>query len=178
MSFILLASITISSSAFGGALYVMWRLKDWRLAFLAAMTALIAIRQVVDLLMAPLSWEISFPGPGSDLPWLILSIMVWLAMFFLERLIRARQRADEELKKSQTRMIDAIESISDGFSLYDSDDRLVLCNSRYSDLLYPGIADVVKPGTPFEAVCRRAAERGLVQEAEGRIDTWVAERLE
>ncbi|MFQ5571626.1 MAG: PAS-domain containing protein, partial [Acidiferrobacterales bacterium] len=178
MSFILLASITICFFAFGGALYVVWRLKDWRIAFLAAMTALMAIRQVADLLEGPLTWTISFPGPGHDLPWLILSIMVWLAVFFLERLIRARQRADEELKRAQTRMLDAIESISEGFSLYDADDRLVLCNSRYRDLLYPGIADVVTPGTPFETIIRKAAERGLVGDAEGRIDAWVAERLE
>jgi signal transduction histidine kinase/CheY-like chemotaxis protein len=178
MSFILLAAITMCLFAFGGSLYVVWQLKDWRIAFLAAMTALIAIRQVFDLLEAPLTWTIAFPGLGSDLPWLFLSIMVWLAVFFLERLIRARQRADEELKRAQTRMLDAIESISEGFSLYDMDDRLVLCNTRYRDLLYPGIADVVTPGTPFETICRKAAERGLVSGAEGRIDAWVAERLE
>ncbi len=160
MSFILLTSIAICLFAVGGALYMMWRLKDWRIVFLAAMTALIAILQVFDLLQGPRTWTISFPGPGSDLPWLILSVMVWLAMFFLERLIRARQQADEELKKTQARMLDAIESISEGFSLYDADDRLVLCNSRYRDLLYPGIADVVIPGTPFETVIHKAAERG------------------
>jgi signal transduction histidine kinase/CheY-like chemotaxis protein len=33
------------------------------------------------------------------------------------------------------------------------------------------------PGTPFETVIRRAAELGLVQDAEGQIEDWVAERL-
>ena len=33
------------------------------------------------------------------------------------------------------------------------------------------------PGTPFETIIRRAAERGLVEEARGRVEEWVAERL-
>jgi PAS domain S-box-containing protein len=32
-------------------------------------------------------------------------------------------------------------------------------------------------GTPFETIIRNAAERGLIKEADGRIDAWVAERL-
>jgi signal transduction histidine kinase len=82
-----------------------------------------------------------------------------------------------ELTSARQRLVDAIESISEGFALFDGDDRLVLCNSRYRDLLYPGIADVMEPGTPFETIIRRAAERGLVAEAEGRVEEWVAERL-
>ncbi len=38
-------------------------------------------------------------------------------------------------RESEQRLIDAIESISECFSLYDADDRLVLCNSKYIDLL-------------------------------------------
>ena len=46
-------------------------------------------------------------------------------------------------RESEQRLIDAIESISGCFSLYDADDRLVLCNSKYLDLLYSGLEDVV-----------------------------------
>ena len=38
---------------------------------------------------------------------------------------------------SRSRLLEAIESISEGFSLYDTDDRLVLCNSRYRELAHP-----------------------------------------
>ena len=31
---------------------------------------------------------------------------------------------------ADTRLIDAIESISEGFALFDADDRLVLCNKQ------------------------------------------------
>ena len=62
-----------------------------------------------------------------------------------------------EVAEARQRLVDAIESISEGFALYDADDRLVLCNSRYREIMYPGIADVVVPGTPFETIVRGAA---------------------
>jgi PAS domain S-box-containing protein len=93
----------------------------------------------------------------------------------LERRVEERTR---DLDRAQQILIDAIESISEGFSLYDPDDRLVLCNSRYRNLLYPGIEDAVVPGTPFESIIRHAAERGLIEGAEESIDEWVAERLQ
>ena len=87
------------------------------------------------------------------------------------------RQAEQARLLSEQRLTDAIESISEGFSLYDADDRLVICNTTYSRLLYPGIEDVVKQGTLFETICRAAAERGIVADAEGRIEEWVAARL-
>ena len=78
---------------------------------------------------------------------------------------------------SEQRLADAIESISEGFVCYDGEDRLVICNSRYRDLLYPGLDIDLLAGTTFETIVRRAAERGYVKDADGRIEDWVAERL-
>lgn len=86
-------------------------------------------------------------------------------------------KARDEAMRNRSRLIDAIESISDGFSLYDADDKLVLSNSRYRELLYPGIEDVVTPGTPFETIVRSAAERGLIEGAGGSVETWVNQRM-
>ncbi len=98
MSFILLTAIMIGWFAFGGALYLMWRHRDWRIAFLAAMAAVVVLREATAHLGAPLTWTISFPGPNQDLPGLMVSIMVWVAMFFLDRMIRDRRRAEEGLQ--------------------------------------------------------------------------------
>jgi len=77
---------------------------------------------------------------------------------------------------SRSRLLEAIESISEGFSLYDTDDRLVLCNNRYRELAHPvPVAGLV--GMPFEQLIRLIAERGRVADAKGRGDAWVAERL-
>ena len=85
--------------------------------------------------------------------------------------------ASEQAKRAEAQLAEAIESISEGFSLYDAEDRLVVCNSRYSDLLYPGIGEMTIVGTSFEEIVRYSAERGLIQDAEGRVEEWVAERL-
>jgi signal transduction histidine kinase/HAMP domain-containing protein len=86
-------------------------------------------------------------------------------------------RRDEAIRQSRQRLTSAIESISEGFSLYDRDDRLIVCNNRYKDLLYAGLGDAVQPGATFESIIRRALERGLIPEAVGRSEIWVEQRL-
>ena len=73
--------------------------------------------------------------------------------------------------------VDAIENSSDGFAFYDADDRLVLCNTRYQELLYPGAELPYEPGTPFETIVRMAAESGHIADADGGIEAWVAEHV-
>jgi adenylate cyclase len=73
-------------------------------------------------------------------------------------------------------LTEAIEAISEGFSLYDADDKLVVCNTHYREL-FASHADVMVPGTSFETILRTATERGLIKDAEGRSDAWVEERL-
>ncbi|SIT59385.1 putative Adenylate cyclase [Mesorhizobium prunaredense] len=90
--------------------------------------------------------------------------------------VSARKQAENALRQSEQRLTDAIESISEGFSLYDAEDRLVVCNKAYGDLLYPG-RGTPGAGTPYEMLIRNAAEQGLVEDAKGRVDEWVAERL-
>src|SRR6476660_3559189 len=88
------------------------------------------------------------------------------------------RRRDAELasRRSEQRLTDASETISEGFSLYDADDRLVICNSAYGTLLYPGLGTPA-PGTLYETLVRNAASLGLVEDAKGRVEEWIAERL-
>jgi PAS domain S-box-containing protein len=87
------------------------------------------------------------------------------------------RRAEEARRQSEHRLVEAIESISEGFVFYDADDRLVLCNSCYRALLYGGQDTDLTPGMTFESIIRRSAERGAVKDAEGRVEEWIAERL-
>ncbi len=86
----------------------------------------------------------------------------------VETEIRARQ--------AHARLVDAIESISEGWAMFDKSDRLVLCNSSYRDSLSV-ISDVLEPGVPFERMVRALTERGYYQDAEGREEEWIAERV-
>jgi len=92
--------------------------------------------------------------------------------------ITALRRAEQARLRSERRLAEAIESISEGFVCYDDEDRLVICNSCYRNLLYPGLDVDLTAGTTFETIIRRAAERGDIKDAEGRVEEWVAERLE
>ncbi|MBT3533645.1 MAG: PAS domain S-box protein [Rhodospirillaceae bacterium] len=96
-------------------------------------------------------------------------LLLVLAVAVAWRRYRRVMRLNEQLH-------DAIESISDGFVLYDVDERLVICNSKYRQLR-PSTADVMFPGARFEEIIRTAAEGGEVPAAIGRIDEWVEERL-
>jgi PAS domain S-box-containing protein len=87
------------------------------------------------------------------------------------------RRAEQARLRSERRLAEAIESISEGFVCYDGEDRLVICNSCYRDLLYPGLEIGLTAGTTFESIVRRAAERGYIKDAEGRVEEWIAERL-
>lgn len=53
--------------------------------------------------------------------------------------ISDRRRTEAVARLASERLFSAIESIQGGLALYDSDDRLVLCNSALRELLGPGI---------------------------------------
>ncbi len=97
---------------------------------------------------------------------------------FRDTAVEVEEKNLREVAEARQRLIDAIESISEGFALYDAEDRLVLCNSRYREILYTGMDDAVVSGARFEAIVCAAAERGLIQDAIGREGEWIAERLE
>ena len=52
--------------------------------------------------------------------------------------ITALKKAEDARQRSEQRLVEAIESISEGFAYYDAEDRLVLCNSCYREMLYSG----------------------------------------
>jgi signal transduction histidine kinase/DNA-binding response OmpR family regulator len=84
--------------------------------------------------------------------------------------------ARDEAGAARRRLTDALESISEGFFIYDADDRMVLCNSRYREL-YPGMADVYRPGLEFEEMVRTVVERGIVADTVQRPQEWIERRL-
>lgn len=70
----------------------------------------------------------------------------------------------------------AVEGLHDGFVLYDADDRLVICNSRYRQI-YAQSESALVVGASFESFVRYGLEVGQYPEAIGREEEWLAERL-
>ena len=73
--------------------------------------------------------EVDIPATGPD----EFRIM-GNSMQSLRTAITERKRAEEARARAEARLMDAIENVSEGFSLYDGDDRLMLCNSKYMDI--------------------------------------------
>ncbi|MCA1907495.1 MAG: PAS domain S-box protein [Magnetospirillum sp.] len=87
-------------------------------------------------------------------------------------------RSEADLRAAQARLVDALESSGDGFSVFDAQDRLVAFNSRYL-AIYPTIADIIRPGVSFEELLRTSAARGQYKGVDARqVESWVRDRLE
>jgi len=87
-------------------------------------------------------------------------------------LATAKEAADD----AQRRLRDAIESINEGFAIFDADDRLVLCNRTYLGL-WPNIADRIVPGMGFDEIARMIGQDGTTLGALVAPDRWVSERV-
>ena len=95
----------------------------------------------------------------------------------LHAIIAEHQETLEALKTSEARLSDAIESISEGFAIFDSEDRMVRCNEEYRRSLV-GIEDILHPGVPFENIVHARAERGYMVGDADAVDDFVRRRLE
>lgn len=62
---------------------------------------------------------------------------------------------------AQARFEDAIESLSEGFSVYDAEDRLVLCNEAQR-AAHPRAPNAFRPGRKYADIMRDITERGLL----------------
>lgn len=88
-----------------------------------------------------------------------------------------RDRLQEEAQAQRRTIETAIEAISEGFVLYDADDRLVIANSNFR-ALYPGLADVIVAGNSFRDILATAVERGIVGTGDTAADDWIEHRVE
>ena len=146
-------------------------------AFLDARRRAIAIRTTAKV-------ENRWVRPNGEIRWMQIDLSPkydaggnCLGLFGTTQDITERKQAEETLHVAQQQLVDAIESISEGFALFDREDRYVLTNSNYFNL-YPGIADLCVPGTTFETVLRANVERNLHEFGPEGGDAWMRRLLE
>ncbi|KAB2925210.1 MAG: PAS domain S-box protein [Dechloromonas sp.] len=98
----------------------------------------------------------------------------------LEELVAERTRDVEqsrlEAERASKLLHEAVQNIAVGFTIYDKNDRLVMCNEAYLRF-YEDSRDLLVPGNSFTDIVRAGAERGQYAAAAGRVDEWVAERV-
>ncbi|MDW8398090.1 MAG: PAS-domain containing protein [Acetobacteraceae bacterium] len=88
--------------------------------------------------------------------------------------LRSREAAEAERQRWRATLESAIESMSDGFVMFDAEDRLVACNTRYKDF-YRISAPFIVPGARFEDILREGAKRGQYPQAGPDIEAFVRE---
>lgn len=95
-----------------------------------------------------------------------------------DRLQVERDHADRNLRLAQNQLNAALDSMSEGFSLYDKNDRLVISNQRFREELHPGMESRIQVGNTFESIIRESAEKGLIPEALENPEAWISQRME
>lgn len=84
--------------------------------------------------------------------------------------------ARDEADTARQRLSDAIESIDEGFAIFDADDRLVLANQTYISL-WPEAADIIRPGVQFARIAQTLATRRVPLGALTAPDAWASDRI-
>lgn len=134
-----------------------------------------------NLPIGNVTWQVGLvPAAGwpkdvsaSALVWVVSAVacgLLGLLLLALWTMYRSKRIAENQLKS-------AINSIEDGFSLYDKDDRLVFANDKYRSY-YNLSRDAIFPGNSFENILRAGLKVGQYSDAIGREEEWLQERLE
>ncbi len=90
--------------------------------------------------------------------------------------ISERKAAQLEAERSNQLLRESVNSIAQGFTIYDENDRLYLCNESYKRI-YETSQDLIVEGNTFEEIIRGGALRGQYAAANGDIEEWVIQRL-
>ncbi|MDD9878752.1 MAG: PAS domain S-box protein [Magnetovibrio sp.] len=90
--------------------------------------------------------------------------------------ITDQKRAEAVGEKLQERLYDAVNSLQEGFALYDADDRLIVANREYQRVL-PMAAEILARRGTFEESIREVVGIGLLQGLEGREEAFIERRL-
>ncbi|WP_198369259.1 ATP-binding protein [Roseomonas rosulenta] len=104
----------------------------------------------------------------------VLGVVIILVALALMVILRQRGKAEDERSKARQTLESALESMSDGFVMFDAADRLIACNSRYKDF-YRISAPFIQPGNTFDEIMREGALRGQYPQAGEDIEAFLAE---
>ncbi|HEV2674277.1 MAG TPA: ATP-binding protein [Aliidongia sp.] len=98
------------------------------------------------------------------------SIMILGFTLALRFLLRRQASAEQRLRQ-------AIDNMSDGLILYDSQDRVVLWNDCYT-VVFPHLKPLLRPGIRFQDLAQRAAHNARGVETLEARERWIRWRLD
>jgi signal transduction histidine kinase/DNA-binding response OmpR family regulator/HAMP domain-containing protein len=118
--------------------------------------------------------DIPLPAGGRD----EIGQMAEALRVFRDTAVEVRAVNLRELQEARRRVDDAIESIQEGFCLYDAQGRLVVANARYREIMAGDRRAPLPAGTPLEDVLRTAAAAGRFPRAMEDREGWIARQIE
>ncbi|MEM9278394.1 MAG: PAS-domain containing protein, partial [Pseudomonadota bacterium] len=87
------------------------------------------------------------------------------------------EQAREEVKTYQTRLLEAIDSMDDGFVIFDEQDRLVVCNDAFRQQFGEGGKFLI-PGKTYRDMTTKLAESGIIPVEKGKEKEFVESMIE
>ena len=114
--------------------------------------------------------QIGFLIAAAGLAMLVITAMLYLVA---RKLSHQHRRSEQRLRLEKQRLDTAVNNMTQGLLLFDSSQRLVICNQRYIDM-YGLSAEAVKPGAAFrEVIAHRKATGSFV----GDVDLYASRVL-
>jgi len=91
-------------------------------------------------------------------------------------LMSPAEKALATAKVTQSRLLEALDTLPEGLVILDGGGRYVAWNKQYV-AMYPKTADFIREGETIEEAIRGGLTRGDYPEAKGREEEWLGERL-
>ncbi|WP_298161560.1 ATP-binding protein [Brevundimonas sp.] len=129
---------------------------------MAAVTVVPDSRSVLSAGMLPESGLLLWVVSGATLVVIVAAIVTSLGLW-------GRSTALNHLRE-------AIDTMPDGLGFYDADDRLLIWNARYAEV-NSDLAAALAVGVRFRDMLQLGVDQGLYEEAIGREEEWMEERL-
>ncbi len=86
-------------------------------------------------------------------------------------------RARRQVEQSNQFLANAVEGLSELFTLWDADDRMVLCNRVFRDV-NSNVAEYTVPGTSFHSFISASIATGIVKGTKGHEEAYVQQAIE
>jgi PAS domain S-box-containing protein len=147
-------------------------------AFPTAGMLLAIVGLLVLIALVTTDWVTAAAGEASTLAELAAAALAGAALAAGGFLVNRADPAAAAERLSLARLIHALDALPDGIAIWDADDRLVLWNRAYAELLGDRREELLRPGISFESLIRGIAEAGLALDARRDPEGWIVRRME
>jgi PAS domain S-box-containing protein len=142
----------------------------------AVMGAAIVLTHYTGVLAACFHADPGLPAVAALFDRTTMAAAVGAAALLIVGLARIAALFDQRVERANDLLHDAVNSISEGFVIYDREDRMVMCNEAYRRHYRNSVSRLV-PGVAFKDILRLGLDNGEYLDARGREEDWLAERL-